>query len=234
VKAGVDFVKIYATGTLRHIDRATMESIAQFSLEEIRIMVEEAARWRVDVAAHAYGGEGAYNAVAGGVRSIEHGMFLDDRTLELMVERGTFWVPTMSVYLPDDATPPADIPFREAIAAGHRDTFRRAMSKNVRIAFGTDAGSIPHGTGFDELKRMADYGMTPIQVIRSATTEGAALLRREHELGRIETGYLADIIAVEGNPLSDIGALARVAFVMADGRVVRDDVTRRARASGSP
>ena len=158
VKTGVDFIKIYATGTVRHIDRETFESLSQLSVEEVRLMVEEARRWRVDVAAHAYGGEGAYNAVAGGVRSLEHGMFLDDPTLDLMVERGTFWSPTMSVYFPETNDPPDEREFRNRIVERHRDTFRRAMAKGVKIAFGTDVGSLPHGEGWRELQRMAEYG----------------------------------------------------------------------------
>ncbi len=186
-------------------------------------MVEEARRWRMDVAAHAYGGEGAYNAVAGGVRSIEHGMFLDDRTLDLMVERGTFWSPTMTVYFPDEGDPPEEVEFRERVTAAHRDTFRRAMGKGVKIAFGTDVGSMPHGEGWRELKRMVDYGMSAMEALQSATSVGAELLRREDELGRIAPGYLADLIAVDGEPDRDIGALERIRFVMVGGRIARWD-----------
>ena len=220
-KARVDFIKIYATGTLRHIDRVTLEPMPQLSREEVRLMVEEAARWGMDVAAHAYGGEGAYNAVAGGVRSIEHGMFLDDRTLDLMVDKGTFWCPTMTVYLPGEEMSPEDVAFRQIVVQRHRETFRRAMNKGVRIAFGTDIGSIPHGEGWRELKRMADYGMDPIDVLRSATVVGAQLLRMENELGHIAPGFLADIIAVPGRPDQEIDALRDVTFVMADGKVVK-------------
>jgi imidazolonepropionase-like amidohydrolase len=220
-KSGVDFIKIYATGTMGHIDRETLEPLSQLSDEEVRLMVEEAARWGMDVAAHAYGGAGAYNAVAGGARSIEHGMFLDDRTLDLMVERGTYWSPTMTVYLPDEETDPAEREFRDRVVAAHRDTFRRAMQKGVRIAFGTDVGSMPHGEGWREMQRMADYGMPPMEVLRSATTVGAELLRREGDLGRVEPGYLADLIAVEGRPDRDIGALQNVRFVMIGGTVAK-------------
>ena len=220
-KTGVDFIKIYATGTMRHIDRETLEPLSQLSTEEVQLMVDEAARWGLDVAAHAYGGEGAYNAVAGGVRSIEHGMFLDDRTLDLMVERETYWSPTMTVYLPDDDADAAERAFRDRVVAAHRDTFRRALRKGVRIAFGTDVGSMPHGEGWKELQRMAGYGMPPLQVLRSATIVGAGLLRREGDLGRIAPGYLADLIAVQGRPDRDIGALREVRFVMIGGQVAK-------------
>ena len=225
-KAGVDIIKIYTTGTLRHIDRRTMEPIPQMSTSEVRLIVDEAARWRLDVAAHAYGGIGAKNAAEGGVRSIEHGMFLDDTTLALMKKMGTWWVPTMSVYLPDAATPPADVAFRETIGSMHKDTLRRAMKAGVRIAFGTDIGSMPHGEGWRELALMTGYGMPPIDAIRSATLEAAALLRREADLGRIAPGFRADIIAVEGDPLADITALQRIRFVMVDGKIVRDESTQ--------
>jgi imidazolonepropionase-like amidohydrolase len=223
VKAGVDFIKIYATGTMRHIERKTLEPLSQLSVEEVRLMVEEARRWRMDVAAHAYGGEGAWNAVAGGVRSIEHGMFLDDRTLDRMAADGVFWSPTMTVYLPEADDDADERAFRERVVSAHRDTFRRAMAKGVKIAFGTDVGSMPHGEGWRELVRMADYGMAPMDVLRSATIAGSELLRREAELGRIAPGYRADLIAVAGEPDRDVAALRDVRFVMIDGRVVRDD-----------
>lgn len=221
VKAGVDIIKVYATGTMRHIDRETLHVLSQYSEDELRAMVEEAARWGKDVAAHAYGGEGARNAVAAGVRSLEHGMFLDDATLDLMVEKGTYWSPTMRVYFPREETSPGDLPFYNRVVAAHRDTFVRAMKKGVRIAFGTDVGSIPHGSGADELELMAEYGMAPMDVIRSATITGAELIHREDELGRVAEGFLADIIAVPGRPDREIGALREVRFVMIGGRVVK-------------
>ena len=220
-KAGVDFIKIYATGTLRHIDRANLEALAQFSLEEVRVMVAEAARWRMDVAAHAYGGDGAYNAVAGGVRSIEHGMFLDDRTLDLMKKKGTFWCPTMTVYLPEEGDDPEERAFHQSIVDAHRDTFRRAMKKGVNIVFGTDIGALPHADGWLELNRMAEYGMPPLDVIRSATVQSARLLRKGEELGKIAPHFLADIIAVSGEPERDIAALREVPFVMVGGKVAK-------------
>jgi len=220
-KTGVDWIKIYATGTLRHVDRSTFETLSQLSAEEVAIAVEEARRWGIDVAAHAYGGDGAFHAVAGGVRSIEHGMFLDDPTLDLMAERGTFWCPTLEVYLPGERDDPEEISFHDAIVQRHRETFRRAMAKKVKIAFGTDIGAIPHDAGWKELVRMADYGMAPMEVLRSATTRAAELLRKEKDLGRIAPGFLADLIAVSGAPDRDVSALRDVAFVMVDGKVAK-------------
>ena len=220
VKSGVDFIKVYATGPTTGIDAESLAPLTQLSEDEVRLMVAEASRWGMDVAAHAYGGEGAYNAVAGGARSIEHGMLLDERTLDLMAEKGTFWSPTMTVYLPREDDEPEEIALLERIVERHRETFRLAMKKRVRIAFGTDVGSLPHGEGWRELKRMADYGMPPMQILRSATLTGAELLRMEDELGRIAPGYLADLIAVAGNPDQNIEALRDVDFVMLGGEVI--------------
>ena len=222
-KAGVDFIKIYATGTLRHINRETMEPLSQLSTEEVEVMVNEARRWGMDVAAHAYGGTGAYHAVEGGVHSLEHGMFLDDKILDLMVKNGTFWCPTMTVYLPDEGASEADIRFRNRIVAEHKKSFERAMNKGVNIAFGTDIGSMPHGEGWREMERMVNYGMLPMDVIHSATVMGAKLLRKNDELGQIKEGYFADIIAVDGNPDENIEAFRSIGFVMVNGNVAKNE-----------
>jgi imidazolonepropionase-like amidohydrolase len=221
-KAGVDFIKIYATGTLRHINRETMEPLSQLSTEEVEVMVNEARRWDMDVAAHAYGGTGAYHAVEGGVHSLEHGLFLDDKILELMIKNGTFWCPTMTVYLPEEGASEADIRFRNRIVAEHKKSFQRAMKSGVKIAFGTDIGSMPHGEGWREMERMVNYGMLPMDVIHSATVMGAKLLRKNDELGQIKEGYFADIIAVDGNPDENIKAFRSIDFVMINGNVAKN------------
>jgi imidazolonepropionase-like amidohydrolase len=219
VKYGADWIKLYATGTLRHVDPVTLESLSQVSLEDVKAVVAEAARWRRDVAAHAYGGEGAKNAIRGGVRSIEHGMLMDDEALKLLVEHGTYWCPTLSVYLPESAEDDTDL--RRRIVAHHKEVFQKALKMGVKICFGTDVGAFEHGTSAREFERMVDYGMRPIDAIRSATIRGAELLRMEKQIGSIETGKLADIIAVEGDPLKDIKALTTVKFVMKGGKVYK-------------
>jgi imidazolonepropionase-like amidohydrolase len=219
VKYGADWIKLYATGTLRHVDPVTLESLSQVSVEEVRAIVQEAARWRRDVAAHAYGGDGAKDAIRGGVRSIEHGMLMDDETLKLMVEHGTFWCPTLSVYIPEHEEDNTEL--RRRIVASHKEVFQKAMRLGVKIAFGTDVGAYEHGTSAREFVRMVDYGMKPIDAIRSATTRAAELLRMERQIGTIEPGKFADVIAVEGNPLDDIRAMTRVAFVMKSGQVYK-------------
>jgi imidazolonepropionase-like amidohydrolase len=219
VKYGADWIKLYATGTLRHVDTASLEPLSQVSLEDVKAVVAEAKRWRRDVAAHAYGGEGAKNAIRGGVRSIEHGMLLDDEALKLMVEQGTYWVPTLSVYFPGTAADDTELTRR--IIASHKSVFQKAMKLGVRIVFGTDVGAFEHGTSAREFVRMVEYGMKPIDAIRSATVRSAELLRLERDVGTIEPGKFADVIAVEGNPLDDIGSLSRVAFVMKAGQVYK-------------
>ena len=219
VKYGADWIKVYATGTLRHIDPVTLEPLSQFSEEDLRAVVEEARRWHRDVSAHAYGGEGANNAIRAGVRSIEHGMLMDDDTLKLMAAHGTWWCPTLSVYIPGSKE--EDTELRRRIVAHHQEVFQKAMKMGVKIAFGTDAGAFEHGTQARELVRMVDYGMPPLDAIRSATVRGAELLRLEKEIGTVEAGKAADVIAVEGDPLKDIAVLTRVAFVMKGGVVYK-------------
>ena len=222
VKFGADWIKVYATGTLRHVDPATLESLSQFSEEDLRALVAEARRWKRDVAAHAYGGPGAKNAIRAGVRSIEHGMMLDDEALRLMVEHGTFWCPTLSVYIP--RSPEDDTDLRRKIVASHKAVFQKAMRMGVKIAFGTDVGAYEHGTQAQELVRMVDYGMPPLEAIRTATPRGAELLRLEDEIGTVEPGKWADVIAVPGDPLQDITAFNRVAFVMKAGEIYKSPV----------
>ena len=219
VKYGADWIKLYATGTLRHVDPATLEPLSQVSLDDVKAVVAEARRWHRDVAAHAYGGDGAKNAIRGGVRSIEHGMLLDDEALKLMVEQGTYWVPTLSVYFPQTEEDNTELTRR--IVASHKNVFQKALKLGVKIVFGTDVGAFEHGTAAREFVRMVEYGMKPLDAIRSATVRSSELLRLERDIGSIEPGKFADVIAVERNPLDDIGTLSRVAFVMKAGQVYK-------------
>ena len=220
VKYGADWIKVYATGPMRYIDPVTLEPLSQFSEDDLRAVVEEAKRWHRDVAAHAYGGEGAKNAIRAGVRSIEHGMLLDDEGLKLMKEHGTWWCPTLSVYIP--ASKEDDTELRRRIVAHHKEVFQKAMKMGIKIVFGADVGAFAHGTQAKEFVRMVDYGMSPLEAIRSATVRGAELLRMEKEIGTIAPGKAADLIAVSGDPLKDIGVLTRVAFVMKGGEVYKE------------
>ena len=221
VRNGTDWIKLYATGTTRHVDLETMEPLPQFNDDEIRLVVNEAARFRIPVAAHAYGGRAAHASVDAGVRSIEHGFLLSDETLDLMVQKGTFWVPTLTAYFPHD--PNAPLTERQAaFTASHRRVFGKAVAKGVRIAYGTDVGgAFEHGGNAIEFARMVAYGMEPADAVRSATIVGAELMQLDAEIGSVAVGKLADLIAVRTNPLADVAALSAVTFVMKDGVVYK-------------
>ncbi|MGH9319996.1 MAG: amidohydrolase family protein [Vicinamibacteria bacterium] len=221
VKYGADWIKVYATGTARHLNRETLEPLAQFSEEEVRAVVTEARRWGKDVAAHAYGGDGARSAVLGGARTIEHGILLDESILELMAERRTFYCATLSNFTPTQALAGYPGTFVERIMARHAEAFRTALRLGVRIAFGTDAGRVRHGTNAGEFARMVSLGMDPMRAIQSATSVAAELLRMEHELGAVKKGFQADLVAVAGDPLEDVTLLQDVRFVMKGGQVVK-------------
>ncbi len=184
-------------------------------------MVTEARRWRKDVAAHAYGGEGARAAVLGGARSIEHGMLLDESILNLMVEHGTYLCPTLSNFTPTQALVGYPESFIQAIMARHTEAFEIALRLGVRIAFGTDAGRVRHGTNAGEFALMVERGMDPMRAIQTATSVAAELLRMEDEIGAVKTGLQADLVAVAGDPLEDVSLLQDVPFVMKGGQVFK-------------
>lgn len=220
VKYGVDQIKIYVTGSLPQVS-ADFQPLSQMSVEDVKLIVNEAARFHKDVAAHAYGGTGARNAIEGGVRSLEHGLFLDEDTAQLMKRHGTFFCPTLYVYTSEPGLDRNGREFMQRVRELHKQSFQLAHKAGVKIAFGTDAGGFNHGENAREFQFMVDYGMTPLEAIRSATNEAADLLRKQKDLGGISPGHFADIIAVDGNPLQDVAALTRVKFVMKGGAVVR-------------
>ena len=225
VKLGADWIKIYASSTRRDVDRSTMEPLHQMDLEEVQLVVNEARRWRRDVIAHAYGGDSARAAILGGARSIEHGPLFDESVIALLVEHGTFWIPTMATYHKRQSSD-----FDRELVRRHRRAFALGLQAGARICFGTDVGSFPHGEQVDEFDLMVSYGMKPLEAIRSATSGAAELLRMEGQVGTLAAGAYADLIAVEGDPLADIGALKTVRFVMKDGIVHRDSLGATAAA----
>lgn len=221
-KHGAKVIKICATAGVLSLD-ATVGA-QQLSFEEMRAVVEEATRQGLKVAAHAHGAAGINAAVRAGVASIEHGSMLDDSTIALMVAHGTYLVPTAYLQQTIDM---ASLP--PAIAAKAREVFplarashRRAIQAGVKIAFGTDAAVMPHGQNAHEFGVYVDYGMSPLNAIRTATTNAADLLGVT-DRALLAPGRLADIIAVPGNPLNDIHLMERVDFVMKGGVVVRGD-----------
>ncbi len=225
MKYGADLIKIYGTHKFHFTPDGKMFSQPTFTLEEVRAMTNEAHREGVKVACHAYGGEGLHNCIEGGVDSIEHGLDLDDAAVRDMAAKGVWLVPTLYVYEGD--TRKAD----EAASGGkvsraslHEPSFRKALAGGVKIAFGTDAGSFPHGTQAVEFEYMTRFGMSPIAAIQAATIRAAELMSWADQVGSIEAGKFADIIAVESSPLDDIRQLEHVRFVMKGGAVVRNDL----------
>ena len=231
LRAGADVVKICATGGI--LSPTDDPQFSQFSEEELAVFVQEAAyRNGVKVMAHAQGAEGIKNAVRAGVHSIEHGIFLDQEGIELMLERGTFLVPTLlaGVAVMEDAASTGSMPeygqrkAREVMDV-YADNIGRAYKAGVKIAMGTDAGVFRHGINLRELGLMVDVGMSPMEAIVASTKTAAECLGWQDRVGVLEPGKLADLIIVAGDPLSDIRCLENqdnVQLVMKDGRIVKD------------
>jgi imidazolonepropionase-like amidohydrolase len=226
---GADFIKIIATGAV--LTAGTNPSASEYSEEEIRAAVEEAANAGTFVAAHAHGVEGIKRAVRAGVRSIEHASYLDDEGIALMVKHGTWLV--ADIYNGDyiaeigkrDGWPAEILRKNDETTGTQRAAFTKAVRAGVRIAYGTDSGVYPHGHNANQFPYMVRYGMTPLQAIRSATLDSARLLGREQDFGTVAVGRSADLIAVAGDPLRDIELLRDVRGVMKQGRVVKTPAT---------
>ncbi|HST08805.1 MAG TPA: amidohydrolase family protein [Terriglobales bacterium] len=224
---GADLIKIYGTDRYRFLPDGKEVSVANFTLEETQAIVDEARLKGIKVACHAYDGPGLHYCIDAGVASIEHGIQLDDDAIRKMVAKGTYLVPTLQVYCcaleKGDLAMTAGKTSRLAI---HKTSFEKALAAGVKIAFGTDAGSFPHGTQAIEFEWMTRYGMSPLQAVRSATVNAADLLGWTDDIGAIEPGKYADLIAVDGDPLNDIKQLEHVKFVMKGGEVVRSDYAK--------
>ena len=222
---GADLIKVIATGAV--LTEGTAPGAPEFTEDEIRAAVEEAAYYGAHVAAHAHGAEGIKNAVRAGVRSIEHGSLMDDESLDLMAERGTYLVADIynGDYIADvgrrEAWSESSLRKNDETTVAQREGFEKAVKLGVKIAYGTDSGVYPHRFAGRQMSKMVQHGMTPMQAIQSATTVGAELLGWEDRVGAIEPGRFADLIAVDGDPLTDITELERVTFVMKGGEVVK-------------
>ncbi|NUM77847.1 amidohydrolase family protein [candidate division KSB1 bacterium] len=228
IKRGADWVKITATAGVLSLSGNAQNP--QFTEEEIRAIVNTAADFGRKVAAHAHGAEGAKRAIRAGVASIEHGTFMDDETMALMKQNSVYWVPTITAgkSVADSAKIPgyySPIVVPKALSIGPmiQETFRRAYKAGVPIAFGTDAGVFRHGRNAVEFQYMVEAGMPPLAAIKSATYHTAKLLDKLDELGTLEAGKIADIIAVAADPLQDIKALQQVAFVMKEGVIYKNE-----------
>ncbi len=227
-KEGVDLIKIMPSGGV--LDESASGDNPQLTLEEIRALVAAARDYGFAVAAHAHGAEAIRRAVIGGVDSIEHGTYMNDEDIRLMKEHGTWYVPTISagLFVADKAKVPGYYPPQVAAKAAAigpliLGTAGRAYKAGVKIAFGTDTAVSPHGDNAHEFELMVQAGIPPAFAIQAATTHAAELLRRSDSLGSVEAGKLADLIAVEGDPLENVSLLRQVGFVMKEGTVYKKD-----------
>lgn len=227
---GADWIKVYMTHRSWVDKEGNLVSQATLTVDELKAIVDEAHSWQMEktgprhkVACHVYGGIGLHRALDGGCDSIEHGLDLDDAAIAQMLKQGTWYVPTLAVYYTDWA--PENTPDGQrdrARAAVHKVSFQKALKAGVKIAFGTDMGGIPWSQPIaQEFDKMVEFGMSPMDAIKAATSRAAELLDKKGELGVIAPGAYADVIAVSGNPLTNIDALKNVTFVMKDGAVFK-------------
>ena len=228
IKYGADLIKICASGGV--LSKGDQPGTAQYSPEEMKALIEEAHRLGRKVAAHAHGTQSIKEAIAAGVDSVEHASLIDDEGIRMAKERGTFLV--MDIYNDDFILQmgpkvgmlPESIEKEKALGKLQRENFQKAVKAGARVAFGTDGGVYPHGDNAKQFAYMVQYGMTPMQAIQAATLTAAELMGWKDSVGSIETGKWADLIAVSGDPLSDVRALESVGFVMKGGSVVKNEL----------
>lgn len=230
IKYGADVIKILATGGV--LSKGDMPGAPQYTLDELKAAVYEAHVAGRKIAAHAHGAEGIKNAITAGVDSIEHSSLIDDEGIRLAREKGTYLVADIynDDYLTGDAIkyglPAENLEKEHAVGQAQRDNFAKAVKAGAKIAFGTDAGVYPHGDNARQFFYMVKYGMTPAQAIRAATSAAADLIGRSQDVGSIQAGRYADIIAVAADPLQDVRALEKVGFVMKGGTIYKNELVR--------
>jgi imidazolonepropionase-like amidohydrolase len=226
IDMGADWIKIYATCS-GSSPCGREDAPGVFTTEELTAIVETAKTREIPVAAHAHGTAGINDALRAGIRSVEHGSYNDDESRALLKKSGAYYVPTLAVQdriAKDYKTAKEEMkPVMEGFMAQHQKRVAAAYKAGVKIAAGSDAGVVPHGANARELYWYVKIGMTPAEAIRAATIVDADLLNASADLGSIEAGKFADIIAVGKDPLVDIEALASVSFVMANGRIVKEE-----------
>lgn len=225
-KNGADLIKITATGGVLSVAKSGQNP--QFTVEEIKAICETAKDYGFHVAAHAHGDEGMQRAVLGGVKTIEHGTLMSAETMQLMIEHDAYLVPTITAgkSVTEKAKIPGyypDVVVGKALDIGPKiqDTFGEAYKKGVGIAFGTDAGVFLHGENAKEFGYMVEAGMPELKALQSATITNAKILKMENEIGQLEAGFLADIIATNDNPLENIKTTENVVFVMKSGKIYK-------------
>jgi len=238
LKYGADLIKFCATGGV--LSQGDAVGVQQLTLEEMEALVEAAHMAGAQVAAHAHGNEGIETALRAGVNSIEHGSVLDDEAIRLFRETGAYHVPTMMAFeavvegAEDGTLTPHSAEKALEIAPHFEASIRRSIAGGVKIAFGTDAGVFEHGRNAHEFVLLVEAGMEPADAILSATREASRLLGEEGRIGSVEPGKMADLVAVEGDPLADVSLLEAVDFVMKDGVVYRRDGHPVAEPGASP
>jgi imidazolonepropionase-like amidohydrolase len=229
-KYGVDVIKILATGGV--LSRGDRPGAPQFSFAELKAAADEAHAGGRKIAAHAHGPEGIKNAINAGIDSIEHASLVDDEGIRLAKQHGTYFV--MDIYNDDYLLGEAakfglteeKVNKEKAVGKLQRENFRKAWQAGVKMAFGTDAGVYPHGDNARQFAVMVRFGMTPAEAIRAATASAADLIGRAKDVGSIEAGKYADIIAVSGDPLADVKTLEHVQWVMKGGKVYKDELRK--------
>jgi len=222
---GADWIKVYMTHRSWVGKNGELAAQPTLTLEEIKAVVDEAHGWGKKVACHAYSGIGLQRALDGGCDSIEHGLQMTDAQIAQMVKQGTWYCPTLSVYYTDWAPADSDAGKRDRLrASAHEVSFRKALKAGVKIVFGTDMGGIPWTEPIaQEFPRMTEFGMSPLETIRSATSRAAEMLDASGQIGILAPGAYADVVAVPGDPLADIKQLGNVQFVMKDGKVYKSE-----------
>jgi imidazolonepropionase-like amidohydrolase len=225
-KYGAEVIKVCATGGV--FSRNTEPGQQQLSESELRVIADEAHQWGIRVAAHAHGGDGIKAAIKAGIDTIEHASLVDDEGIKLAVARARpVWF-SMDIYNTDytqaegakNGVLEDNLRKDREVAQIQRDNFRKAHNAGVKMVFGSDAGVMPHGQVGGQFRAMVQYGMTPLEAIQAATRNGAQALGREKDVGAIAVGRFADIIAVDGDPLADVGELASVDAVVKGGKLV--------------
>lgn len=229
VKYGADVIKILATAGVLSEEESV--GLPQYTLEEMKTAVEEAAVWGKKVAAHAHGTEGIKMAIRAGVASVEHASFIDDEGIKLAKEHGTYLVPDIynDDYILDAYAKmgyPENIIAKERLVGRtQRENFQKAVKAGCKIAYGTDAGVYPHGWNGKQMVHMVRWGMTPMQAVQSATVNAADLLGMNGKIGQIAPGFFADLIAIKGDPLADQSLFEKVDFVMKAGVIYKNRLT---------
>jgi imidazolonepropionase-like amidohydrolase len=227
IKYGADAIKLKATGGV--LSKGTAVGAPEFSLEEMQVIISEAHRRGVTVAAHAHGASGINDAIRAGVDSVEHASFIDDQGIKLAKAHGTML--SMDIYVTEYilsegeavGISPESLDKERSVGTLQRQNFTKAVNSGVKMMFGTDADVYPHGDNLKQLSRMVKFGMPPMQALQAASTNGAKLLKKDADIGSLQVGRYADIIAVKGNPLNDISILESVDFVMKGGEVVKSN-----------